>query len=409
MSKTQPIAKYHLGKLIEAYQELLNIRASVDEQGIIAVEIFHGIEGKLKYLQQLDTASPAQIKSVENQLIHLKHYLQQFNRYGQLSKGFFQKADENFEAKILQSSYPYLAAKNIARQLFEDFMEGRYFEIGLQKKLEKLEYLIRLFKEQMPSLKAKIPIDDLDIFQPVREAAINTEFDLKTYLNEKIDTSPNRISASRIKQIKEGYYYLYTKSLRYQIEGKTHKLAKRLELLETGLRKQNENVIYKALRLIQQLVQPTAITSPTNYINTQQKLIKLTGTSEPDSTIILKVNQERPLRTVVAEDKSFFFDDIELQFGDNNLICYNRDFLFLDNHKYHIHIHLERHYPFIGMHDPLTQKEFQENEAQIIVRCMTCRNYEYDFSVEENEDRCVFPKCEGKEFWTWEDREYWAE
>ncbi len=406
--KTQPIVKFHLSKLAEAYQELLKIRSSVDEHGIIAVEIFHGIEKEFKYLRELEEPSSAQVKSLEKRLIQLKHYLQQFDRYSQLSKSFFQKITSQIDSQILQSSYSYLAAKNRARQLFEDFRDGRYFDIGLQKGVDQLRHFIDLFRAKMPSLNTQVPIGDLDIFQPIRQNS-DEEFDLKDYLSKQIDTSPNKISVDRIKQIKDGYYYLYSKSLAYQIQGKEHKLAKRLTLLETGLRKQNEQVIYKALRLIQQLVQPTAITSPTNYINTQQKLIKLTGISEPDSTIILRINNNRPLRVVVDQDQNFVFEDIELQFGDNTLICYNQDFLFLDNHKYHLHIHLERHYPFIGMYDPLTQKAFQENEAQIIVRCKICKNYEYDFSVEENNNRCVFPKCDGKEFWNWEDREYWSE
>ncbi|MEZ4884519.1 MAG: hypothetical protein R3E32_07330 [Chitinophagales bacterium] len=403
--KTASIEKYHLSKLTEVFQKLLTIRDTVDVEGIIAVGLFHKAEQQLGYLYQLEEPSSVQIKSLENDLILLKRYIQHFEEYSQITKQFFQKDSQQIDVSILQSSYPFLVAQKIARQLFSDFIEGHYFDIGLQKSIDQLKHFIALFWRQIPSSKPKIPINELEIFQDTGDA----DFDLKTYLSERIDTTPNKISSTRIKQIKEGYYFLYQKSLIYQIQGKEYKLAKRIKFLGAGLRKQNEEVIYKALRLIQQLVQPTAITSPTNYTNTQQKLIRLAGTSEPDSIIILIINDQRPIKILVDKNGDFAFDDIELVFGDNILICYNHDFLFIDNHKYHIHIHLERHYPFIGMHDPLTQKGFQENEAQIIVRCTTCKNYEYDFSVEENNNRCVFPKCEGQEFWNWEDREYWME
>lgn len=416
---TQPIEKYHLSKLTEVFQELLKIKSSVDPEGIIAVAIFHRIEEGLAEMHKTISPSLIRLKSIETELIRLKHYLEEFDQYSRLSKRFFKETNQKFDANVLQSSYPFLAAKNIARQLFEDFMEGRYFTIGLKKSIDQLKHFMRLFWKQNSLPEAKIPIDKFEIFEQVYQKENEGDFDLNAYLSEYIDTTPNKISATRIKQIKGGYYHLYRKALVHLIEKKEdvkgkqkeedYKLAKRLALLETGLRKQNEQVIYKALRLIQQLVQPVAILTPTNYTNTQQKLIKLTGISEPKSTMVLLINNQPPLKVVVGDDQKFVFDDIELQFGDNTLICYSQDFLFLDNHKYHLHIHLERHYPFIGMYDPLTQKAFQENEAQIIVRCTTCRNYEYDFSVEENNNRCVFPKCEGQTFWNWEDREYWMD
>ncbi|MGB1241551.1 MAG: hypothetical protein ACPG49_03455 [Chitinophagales bacterium] len=400
--------KFHLAQLKDVFGKLLKIKTLVDEDEVIAVNVFYKAEQELKYLEQLEAPSLSQIKTLENYLICLKRYLHQFEQYSKITKSFFLKASETLEKSVLEGSYHFLAAKNMARQLFHYFIEGTYFKIGLQKSVDKLKHLIASFWEQMPSLEVKTPIGDFDIFKAISKHSPDS-FDLNAYLSEHIDISPNRISATRIKQIKEGYYYLYRKSLVNKIEGKEYKLAKRLTLLETGLRKQNEQVIYKALRLMQQLIKPTAITSPTNYMNTQQKLIKLTGLSEPDSTIILVINRQRPLKMVVTKDEKFVFNNIELKFGDNTLICYNRDFLFLDNHKYHLHIHLERHYPFIGMHDPLTQKDFQESEAQIIMRCTTCKNYEYDFSVEENNNLCVFPKCEGRSFWNWEDTEYWME
>ncbi|MFK7907487.1 MAG: hypothetical protein AB8B69_20290 [Chitinophagales bacterium] len=406
--QTQTSIKFHLAQLKDVFQELLKIRASVDEDEVIAVHVFYKAEQQLKYLEELEVAPFSQIKALENHLICLKKYLFQFEQYSKITKSFFQKTSEILEKSVLESSYPFLAAQKMARQLFHHFIEGHYFKVGLQKSIDQLKHLIASFWKQMPSLETKIPIGDFEIFKTVSKHPTE-EFDLNAYLSEHIDISPNQMSATRTKQVKEGYYYLYRKALVNRIQGKEYKLAKRLTLLETGLRKQNEQVIYKALRLMQRLIQPTSITSPTNYTNTQQKLIKLTGLSEPDSTMILIINRQRPLKMIVAKDEKFVFDNIELTFGDNTLICYNQDFLFLDNHKYHLHIHLERHYPFIGMHDPLTQKDFQESEAQIIMRCTTCKNYEYDFSVEENNNVCVFPKCEGKSFWNWEDTEYWME
>lgn len=411
--QTQPLTKYHLQKLSEVFQELLRIRSIVDTDEIIAVDIFLQSERELSHLQKQERPSLEEIKSLEKDLVRLKHYLLQFEEYSNLTKAFFQKiAEESGDAK-LEASHAYLTVQKLARQIFEDFSEGKYFGIGLQKSVDSLKYFMRTFWRQFPDLSEKEPIGDSAIFQAAyqkhRKNEPESPFDLHHYLSQYMDTSRSSIAASRIKQIKEGYYRLYQRVLINSIKGVDYKLTKRVKLLETGLRKQNEQVINKALRLIQQLVQPTAIKSPINYLKTQKKLIKVTGISEPTSTMILTVNQQKKLRTIVADDQSFEFGDIELEFGDNDLICYNQDFLFLDNHKYHLHIHLERHYPFIGMYDPLTQKAFQESEAQLIVRCTTCKNYEYDFSVEENNNRCVFPKCEGRTFWNWEDMEYWME
>lgn len=411
--QTQPLHKYHLQKLTEVFQELLKIKDSVDKDDIISAEIFAEAERDLSHLKTLTNPSNDAIEYLEQDLIQLKHYLLQFKEYSKYTKAFFEKINKELKDSNLQSSHSYLTVQNLARQIFDDFSEGKYFKVGLEYSINQIKHFMKVFWRQVPNLKTKAPMDELPIFQTAYQVQQQQEepevFDLQTYLSKHLDTRPNRIAASRITQIKEGYYRLYHKVLTDKIYDKSYKLEKRLKFLEMGLRKQNEEIIYKALRLIQQLVQPTAIKSPMNYLNTQQKLIKVIGISEPNSTMVLIINKQKPLKTIVAADQSFEFDDIELEFGDNTLICYNQNFLFLDNHKYHLHVHLERHYPFIGMYDPLTQKAFQENEAQIIVRCTTCRNYEYDFSVEENNNRCVFPKCEGRTFWNWEDTEYWVE
>lgn len=213
--------------------------------------------------------------------------------------------------------------------------------------------------------------------------------------------------AINLNQLKKGYFYLKQLELNDYIANKENKFTNILKVFQAALLQQNQLQITYALGEIKKLVQNTIITTPTNYSKLYQKLLILKGLSEPNTTVVIKVNNNTKYQTLVNNKGEFAIFDIPLTFGDNSILYQNKEFGFLDDCPQFLHLFVEQVYPFSGLHDPVTQKIFEKNEIQIILRCKTCLNFMYDFSVSENNQSCTIPNCYGKTFYNFEENEFW--
>lgn len=217
----------------------------------------------------------------------------------------------------------------------------------------------------------------------------------------------NIIDKERFNQIRAGYYYLKRRELKDFLKGKPNKFSKHLPNLKMALLNYQQYVIEQAIQALSTAVITTKITSPLNNSRTPKKFLDLAGVAEPMTTIQIVVNSYRTYITKVDKNRKFVLKDIELNFGDNELVYYNEELFFISNQVKHLHIHLQSAYPFRGLNDPLTQKKFEDSEVNMIIRCKNCQNFMYDFSAEENGGECAMPNCYHKEFYTAYDMEFW--
>jgi len=61
--------------------------------------------------------------------------------------------------------------------------------------------------------------------------------------------------------------------------------------------------------------------------------------------------------------------------------------------------------PYKNLIDPITRKKFEENEKEFILRCKECKNYIYQYTVEDYEKKCCI--CKNKYFWDHEDDDFY--
>ncbi len=211
----------------------------------------------------------------------------------------------------------------------------------------------------------------------------------------------------RLQDIRLAFHRMKKEEVTAFLRGEEYPYERPLAILKEALLKKDQKELHVALLAWQKILTPLRIISPGNYSRTQVKLARIEGYSEPNSLVALEVNQSYRLKTRVDKNGHFTFDQADLAFGDNTLVLYNHDFLFIDNFRFFLHIHLERHYYFMGRHDPFTQRAFQADELDSITRCKTCNNFMYDYSVMENHGYCTMTDCSSKAFFDSKDTEFW--
>lgn len=211
----------------------------------------------------------------------------------------------------------------------------------------------------------------------------------------------------RLQDIRLAFHRMKKEEVKAFLRGEEYVYQRPLAALQAALISRDQEELHVALMAWQKLLTPLRIVTPGNYTRTQVKLARIEGFVEPNSMIALEVNQEYRLKTRADKHGHFTFKEADLTFGDNTLVCYNQDFLFVDNFRFFLHIHLERHYYFMGRHDPFTQRAFQADDLHSIVRCKTCHNFMYDYSVTENHGYCTMADCSSKAFFKDRDTEFW--
>jgi hypothetical protein len=152
----------------------------------------------------------------------------------------------------------------------------------------------------------------------------------------------------------------------------------------------------------------TYIVYPKNNAILKEKLVNISGKSEANTHVLLTINNKRKIKLAVDKNGDFHLENIELNFGQNTIVYENESFGFLENEPHVLTLQLNKTYLFLGRYDPLTQKAFEISELNEIWRCKSCRNFSYNFSVEENEGRCIIKKCESKAFYTAADAKFWV-
>lgn len=398
-----------LVQLQETYQKILDYKEEIDEEDIISPTPFLSIEQALDHLEKAKKHEAAQLGDVYDYLIQLDNYLKQFELYKNITLQFFSKLDD-YTKKYVQQSIHYIGIENFTKKLFEDFSEGRYIQTGVQLSIDLLQQHIKKFTDNYQQFQVKENRKKARLFDELQKYRdeVDENATLFDYIKRIVPPSPN-LSKERLAAIKLGYKTQQKKVLRDLIDHKPNKLARPLHRLKQALSSGRTDLLQNALNKLAKVIAPTIIKEPINHAHLKNKLIDVKGTAEPGSRMTMRVNKKLPVSIIVGNQGGFIFNRVELDFGDNTILCYNKDFDFLPNHKYLLHVHLKKNFPFLGLHDPLTQKSFDINEVESVVKCTTCGNFMYDFSVEDNSGICAFPKCKGKQFYKPADTQFWVE
>ena len=403
--RTAPIHERIIEQLQEHYREILKLKQQADPESVVNQQVFIRLHQQISRHEWDALPAHDYLEHTFEQLNKLREYLYQFEAFRRMSLSFFKEAKKIPVAEAKKNVH-YTAAKQFFKQIYEDFKAGRFIQSGMYASIQQMEKHTKAFHHFIAKSKQEQP-PEMVIFEPIhRQEEEEDAPTLVEFVQGKLSTTPD-IPKTRLEQITKGYFVLKAKELSLFTNGENFKLSKRLEFLKKGLTEGETQKILTAVRLLSQMVAPTRITSPTNYITTSKKLIQITGTTEPGTDIIIILNEKVQQETLAKDDGSFVFPLLELEFGKNTIEYYNNELFFLNQQRGYLHITLDAKLPFLGMHDPLTQKAFQESEATIIRRCSTCQSFMYDFSIEENNDECAVPKCDGRDFYEMDDTEFW--
>lgn len=403
--RTAPIQEHIIQQLKEQYTELERFKRKIDPDSNIRPELFLQIAHQIKAISHTKIAAQDQLQHIVEQLKKLQDYLSQFEAFRRMSLTFFEET-KSVSKIIRQTSIPYIAAKEYFRQIFENFKKGDYLQTGLYASIQLMEQYIEQFYQQTAEKINDAPFSQITLSSPSQNRISDLPA-LKQYIATNTSLTPD-IASARMIEITKGFFTLKRKELYLATTGKEYKLSKRLELLKHTLIKGDTEQIITALRTLSNMVHVTQLLSPINHSTTPKKLIAVTGTTEPATKVTILLNKKTSMETLADKKGAFIFEEVELEFGDNTIEYQNNELFFLAQQKGILHLKLETSYPFLGLHDPMTQKAFQPSEAAIIIRCQTCQNFMYDFAMEENNGECAIPKCDGREFVNIDDTEFWV-
>ena len=168
-------------------------------------------------------------------------------------------------------------------------------------------------------------------------------------------------------------------------------------------------IIDEALRKTKGTIYHQRIAKIYNYIGPLRSILKrLRADRQTKITTRGKLNDKQKIKLEVDKIGAFYLENLELNFGENTIIYENESFGFLLEKPSILTVQLNKIHLFLGRYDPLTQKAFEIQELNDIVRCKDCRNFLYDFSVEENEGRCMIKNCESKAFYNAKNAKFWV-
>ncbi len=263
-----------------------------------------------------------------------------------------------------------------------------------------------------PNVPHVAPISAINRPKPTNFISYNVPLLSSDYVSHFFQQNPSMTSdlnRNHLEQIRQAFHRMKGEEIKAYIDGREYPYTTVLNQLQQALLSMEEAPIKESLKGLKQRVQPFIINTPINYQTLHDKVIHIQGTAEPNSIVCLNINYQSELQQRVDANGQFEFKHVELNFGKNTIIGHNKDFLFLDNFRYYLHLDLERNYRFMGRIDPMTQKGFQADEVDMIWRCQTCRNFMYSYSVSENHGYCTYPNCSSRNFEQQSDTGFWTE
>jgi len=405
-------AKYQsVYSLRKAYNSLLVSWQKADSHQLINTRLLDELEQQILVLesrQQAENILQARLIYIEEQIVKLKAYLVDFKRFKEQTIAFFEEISHTLQTTTtedaktvgLHNSY-YSTIQTQAKQLFDDFEAGRYWRSGIAASVD----LLLQYIESCKYWQSK----EAPVFSPpnkILHESLMPDSTVQNYLNKLGATA--LYDAKHLSVIKQAYYDLRMLTLIQRVRKGVHPLEKPLNRLRAALKAPSRANVRQALQYLSKYVKPTIIINPQNFSTVKQKVLDITGTTEPNTQVSIIVNK-MATHTVKANAKGvFLFKTIELEFGSNKIQYYNHVYHFLQQRYPVLHLNVITDYLFMGLHDPLTQKAFEQDEIELIVRCASCHNFMYDFAIEENEGYCAMPKCGHKQFYRQGDPNFWV-
>lgn len=405
----QPVTNHiSATELQNLYTQLLEIKNKADKEGVVAHGRFTLLQQQTENLQK--PVAVHLLLYLHNQLHLFLQYMLQFDRYKKAVTTFFTNhiPDNSF---FYEQNLRYLFIQNLARRLFADFSAGNYLETGIEPSVNLLINLISGYEQgkgrflQQPVTLADI--EKLPVFNALKQQNSNLplgEYMKRFFPNETAFT----FSAKRLGSIAGGFFMLSARELKDTLQGKPNLFSPLLAQLKEALITHNHAQVSQVLNKMTQLIPPVRITNP-GRSTTNFKVIDIQGTAPPNSGVTLLLNNNIQFATQANEQGHFAFDKTELQPGQNTLQCYSPQYHFLYPLIPVFYITFLAAFPFAGRIDPVTQQPLTETAIEFIWRCANCKNYMFNYSVEDNSGVCVILKCNGKTFYNHHQKEFWTQ
>ncbi|QQS29752.1 MAG: hypothetical protein IPM47_02005 [Sphingobacteriales bacterium] len=403
-----------INDILTLYQHLLEMRTTIDGDGSLCPKLFDRLNDELTKVINLKEQQfeALRLKDLSRQIESLFQYLEQFRFFKETVNTFFNLFPSE-QKDVFEDHSRYLQIQLTIRRLFTDFQEGNYLQSRIILSLDRLKSLIQTYSEhreqrkiEQQNLDCQIPLNSLPIFTPLQD----TNYDgLSTYMGQFFpkNTAANYTS-EQLTQIEHGYFSLKVEALKAELNKKNSLYAPLLPDLKQALKENDHPRIRIILQTMSELAPPIQITRPGNDGKNYFKVIQVQGTAPPDSPVSIVLNGTHQYNTHANPAGKFSFEHIELNPGQNTLICFNPRlrFMYPDVQR---QIHLIEKLPFEGRIDPVTQQYLEPENIDTIVRCEKCRNYMYAYSVSENDNICVILKCNSKNFYKNSQPEFWTE
>ena len=392
------MSKTSIKQLKSEYDALLLYKRKIDPQNIIPLHIFSNFEEKYQKTAEKSDFLPKKLKNLQNELQALSIYLGHFSIFLGLYEQFLQRE------KMAKKDVAFYQAKNFIDVTLESFTNGNDVEIGLIQQIELLRNAISNLKKKPENTKKTIEkSENLPLFEEFRAS----KQEIYAFVAEK-KLYKNGLSAAKSTKLKKAYNHLQLQHLQYTAKRKSYRYRFLVKYFGEALRSNDNEKMQVFLDRATKEIAKTYIVYPKNNAILTEKLVNISGKSEANTNVLLTINNKRKIKLAVDKNGDFHVEKLELHFGQNTIAYENESFGFLEKKPTILELQLNKNYLFLGRYDPLTQKAFEVSELNEIWRCKSCRNFSYNFSVQENEDRCIIKKCESKTFYTAEDAQFWV-
>ena len=392
------MSKISIKQLKAEFDALLLHKKKIDPEHIVNLQIFENFEQKYHKTVQNSEISSKKTAFLQNELKALGIYLKHFSLFLGLYEQFLQRE------KMAKKDAAFHQASHFINIMLETFTEGKYVEIGVIEQIDLLRNaLINLQKKPENIKKTVEKSDNIALFDDFE----TSKSDISSYFTEK-KLHKNSLSAAEFAKLKKAYDDLKQDMMRHLLLRKKYKYNNLVNAFSKALRSQDAAKMQVFLGKAKKEIVATRIEAPKNKAILDEKLVNISGKGEANSNILLIINNKQKIKLEVDKIGAFYLENLELNFGENTIIYENESFGFLLEKPSILTVQLNKIHLFLGRYDPLTQKAFEIQELNDIVRCKDCRNFLYDFSVEENEGRCMIKNCESKAFYNAKNAKFWV-
>ncbi|MGB1204343.1 MAG: hypothetical protein ACPG5B_01785 [Chitinophagales bacterium] len=392
------MSEISIKKLKSEFDVLRLHKKKIDPQNIINLQIFDNFEQKYHKTVQNSDFLPKKLKNLQNELQALSTYLGHFSIFLGLYEQFLE------QEKIAEKDVAFYQASSFINLTLESFTKGKDVEIGVIEQIELLRNAITNLRKKPTKLENALDKNEkLPLFNNFK--ASNAK--INAFVAEK-KIYKNPLSPAKFAKLKNAYDILKQDMMQYLIKREAYRYRFFMQYFCDALQSNDVPKMQVFLNRAKKEIATTCIEMPKNGAILEEKLVNISGRSEANTYVLLTINNEQKIKTEVDKNGIFHLENIELSFDENVITYENESFGFIEDKPHYLTFQLKKTYLFLGRYDPLTQKAFEVEELNDIVRCESCRNFLYNFSVAENEGNCMIKSCEGKSFYSSKDAQFWV-